>query len=106
MTSEKVSTSVASIEQEAENILESARKQAGEIILKAKEEAKNLVSYKPPIDEFKNESASIVHKATESAGKQVKDAENEYDRIIKLAEPRIDEVSKRILNLVTGVTTK
>ena len=106
MTSDIVSTSVASIEQEAENILASAKKQAGEIILKAKDEAKNIVSCKPPIDEFKNESVSIVHKATESADKQVRDAKNEYNRIIDLAKPRIDDISERILSIVTGVTMK
>jgi F0F1-type ATP synthase membrane subunit b/b' len=106
MTSEKVSTSVASIEKEAENILESAKKQAGEIILKAKDEAKSIISCKPPVDEFKKESASIVHKATESADKKFRDAENEYARIMKLAEPRINDISKRILNIVTGVISK
>ena len=106
MTSDEVSTSVASIEKEAENILEAAKKQAGEIILKAKDEAKSIVSCKPPVDEFKKESASIVQKATKSADKKIKDAEQEYARIIKLSESRIDALSERIMNIVTGVISK
>ena len=106
MTWDQVPASVASIEKEAENILESAKEQAAEIILKAKDEAKSIVSCKPPVDEYKEESASIVHKATESADKKVRDAEKEYARIIKLAEPRINDISERILNIVTGVISK
>ena len=106
MTSDKVSTSVASIEHEAENILESAKKQAGEIVLKAKDEAKSIVSCKPPVEEFQKESANIVQKATKSADEKVQDAEKEYARIIKHAESRIDELSERILNIVTGVISK
>lgn len=106
MTSDKVPASVASIEKEAENILESARKQAGEIILKAKDEAKDIVSCKPPVEEYKKESADIVNKAKESADKKIRDAEQEYARIIKLAESKVEELSERILNIVTGVTSK
>ena len=106
MTSDKVSTSVASIEHEAENILESAKKQAGEIVLKAKDEAKSIVSCKPPVEEFQKESANIVQKATKSADEKVQDAEKEYARILKHAGPRIDELSERILNIVTGVISK
>jgi vacuolar-type H+-ATPase subunit H len=106
MTSDQVPASVASIEKEAENILESAKKQAGEIILKAKDEAKSIVSCKPPVDEFKKESRSIVKKATDSANKIVRDSEKEYARIMKLAEPRINDISERILNIVTGVISK
>lgn len=106
MTSDQVSTSVASIESKAEDILESARKKAGDIISKAKNEAKDIVSCKPPVEDFKKESEGIVQKAKDSAVKAVQDAEGEYDRIKKVAEPKISEVTERILNIVTGVTTK
>ena len=106
MTSDQVSTSVAAIEHEAEDILESARKQASEIVLKARDEAKNIISCKPPVDEFKKESMGIIEKAKDEAAKKVSEAENAYERIIKLAEPRVGGISERILNIVTGVASK
>jgi vacuolar-type H+-ATPase subunit E/Vma4 len=106
MTSDQMSTSVASIEQKAEDILESARKKADDIILKARNEAKDIVSCKPPVEDFKKESQSIVQKAKDSAVKAVQNAEDEYGRIKKLAEPKVSDVSERILNIVTGVTSR
>jgi vacuolar-type H+-ATPase subunit E/Vma4 len=106
MTSDQMSTSVASIERKAEDILDSARKKAGDIISKARNEAKDIVSCKPPVGDFKKESQGIVQKAKEAAVRAVQDAEDEYSRIKKLAEPKISNVSERILNIVTGVTSK
>lgn len=106
MTSDQMSTSVASIERKAEEILESARKKAVDTISKARNEAKDIVSCKPPVEDFKKESHIIVQKAKESALRIVQDAEDEYNGIKKLAEPKINDVSQRILNIVTGVTSK
>ena len=51
----KISKSVEDIESEAERILEEARTRANEILLKTKEEAKEILSSQLPMDEVKTE---------------------------------------------------
>lgn len=99
---EKVTSSVETIEAEAEKILESARSRANEILLKAKEEAKKISSSKLPMDEVKAELEGIVREAKEEANKKIEASRQESSEVRARADDKVDEFVKRIVNIVTG----
>ena len=102
MSAEEMTSSVETIEAEAERILEEARNTANEILLKANEEANKILSSELPVDEVKAECQEIVGKAREEADKKVEDSRQKATEIKAAIGNKVDKVTERIVNNITG----
>ena len=103
---EKVTSSIESIEGEAEKLLESARNQANEILLKANEESQKILSAEFSMDDVKAECKDIIEKAKEDAASSVKDSKSRAQDIKAAADKKVEEIVQRMLNTVTGEKSK
>ena len=98
---EKVGASVEAIESEAETALKTAREQAGEILLEAREKARKIAASKLPLDGVRAETQEIVHRASEEAAKQVAAARREAADLV-ISDQTLAETVDRIAKIVTG----
>jgi vacuolar-type H+-ATPase subunit H len=103
---EEVNSNVETIEVEAEQLLESARSRANEILLKAKEEAKKISSSELPMDEVKAECDGIIRRAREEANKRIEESLLETSELKTRADEKVDKIVKRLVSIVTGVTSR
>lgn len=99
---EEITSSVGSIEAEAEKILEDARNKARDIILAAREEAKKILSSDMPLNEAKDECVKIVNDARAEADRRVEDAEQKAAEIRKNADRKAREIMELVVNTVAG----
>jgi len=102
MSAEEVTSSVETIEVEAERMLEEARGKANEILLKANEEASKILSSKLPMDEVKAECERIIDKAREEADKKVEDSRKKAAGIKAEVGNKVDKITERIVSNITG----
>jgi len=103
---EKVTSSIETIEGEAEKLLESARSQANEILAKAGEESQQILSAEFPVDEVKADCRKIADKAKGEADSKVKDSRRKAEDIKQAAEKMVEGLVQRMLNTVTGAGSK
>jgi vacuolar-type H+-ATPase subunit H len=101
MTKE-ITTDVEALEAEAEKILTEARNKASEILLKAKEDAKKILSTQLPLTELKTECDKIVSKARAEANEKIKDSEKKAAEISINADKKVKELTKLVVNIVRG----
>ncbi len=102
MSAEEMTSSVETIEVEAERVLEEARNRANEILLKANEEAGKILSSKLPMDEVKAECERIIHKARGEADKKVEEAKKKTSKIKTEVGNKVDKITERIVSNITG----
>ncbi len=102
MSAEEMTSSVETIEAEAERILEEARNRASEILLKANEEANKILSSELPMDEVDAECQRIIHKAREEADKKVEDSRKKAAEIKTEVGNKVDKITERIVSIITG----
>jgi len=102
MSAEEMTSSVETIEVEAEKILEEARNRASEILVKANEEANKILSSELPMDEVKAECQKIIHKAREEANKKVEDSRKKASEIKTGTGKKVDKITERIVSNITG----
>jgi vacuolar-type H+-ATPase subunit H len=102
MCAEKITSSVETIEIKAEKMLEEARSQANEIILKAKEEASRILSAEMPMDEVKREREHILSEARQKTNQEVEASRKKASKIRTNATKKIGKITERIVNIVTG----
>ena len=102
MSAEEITSSVETIEIEAEKTLEEARSRAGEIIIEAKEEASRILASEVSLDEVKRECEQIIDKASEKANQDVEEGKREASEIRTTAGKKMGEITERIVNIVTG----
>ena len=102
MSTEEMTSNIETIEIEAERILEEARNRASEILLKANEEASKILSSELPMDEVKAECQKIIHKAREEADKKVEDSRKKASGIKTEIGNKVDKITERIVNNITG----
>ena len=102
MSAEEMTSSVETIEVEAERILEEARNRASEIFLKANEEANKILSSELPMDEVKAECQKIIHKAREEADKKVEEAKKKASEIKTEVGKKVDKITEHIVSNITG----
>jgi len=102
MSAEEVTSSVETIEVEAERMLEEARGKANGILLKANEEAGKILSSKLPMDEVKAECERIIDKAREEADKKVEDSRKNATEIKAEVGNKVDKITERIVSNITG----
>lgn len=99
---EEVTSNVEAIEVEAEKLLQEARSKADEILLKAKEEARKILSSELPMGEAEAERENIVHKAREEADKKVQDSRRHAAEIRTNAGKKTKEFVSSIVAIITG----
>jgi len=103
MSAEEMTSSVETIEAEAEKILEKARNTANEILIRANEDVNKILSSELPMDEVKAECQKIIGKAREEADKKVEDSRQKATEIKAAIGNKVDKVTKRIVSTITGV---
>jgi vacuolar-type H+-ATPase subunit H len=101
MSSEKISRGVENIEAEAEKILEAARSQANQILVKAREEVAETLASELPLDEVETERQRIVSKAKKEAGKKVEGSRKKALEIKAEAGKKVEEIANRMVNIIT-----
>jgi vacuolar-type H+-ATPase subunit H len=102
MCAEKITSSVETIEIKAEKMLEEARSQANEIILKAKEEASRILSAEMPMDEVKREREHILSEARQKTNQEVEASRKKASKTRTNATKKVGKITERIVNIVTG----
>lgn len=106
MSAEEMTSSVESIEVEAEKILEEARSKASEILLRANEESTKILSSELPLDEVKTECEQIMLKAREEADKKVAESKKAASKIRTDIGRKVEEVTSRIVSNIVGAELK
>jgi len=106
MSAEEMTSSVESIEVEAEKILEEARSKASEILLKANEESNKILSSELLMDEVKTECEQIILKAREEADKKVAESQKDASEIRTDIGRKVEEVTTRIVSNIVGAELK
>jgi len=102
MSAEEMTSSVETIEVEAERMLEEARSKANEILLKANEEAGKILSSQLPMNEVKAECERIIHKARGEADKKVEDSRKKASEIRATVGNKVDTITEHIVSNITG----
>jgi vacuolar-type H+-ATPase subunit H len=102
MSAEEMTSNVETIELEAKKILEEAKNQANEILVKANEEASKILFAELPMAEVKAECQKIIHKAREEADKKVGDSRQKASEIKAEVGNKIDKITERIVSNITG----
>jgi len=98
----EITNSVEALEVEAEKILETAKTRASEILLKAREEAKKILSSPLPLDAVKTEYDRIVSRARAEADEKIRDSEKRAAEIGINADKKVKEITELVVNIVTG----
>jgi hypothetical protein len=100
---EKIASGVAGMEAQAEKILEEARKQAQEILLKGREECRAIaVQELPPEENGKAGENLILAQAREEAGRINQETEKRVAEIKNKVKIKMSEISNSIVSLVMG----
>lgn len=99
---EEIITTIATIEKEAENVLEEAQASARQILTNAREEATRLLSSKLPLAEITIEHDRIIRAAEEEANRQIEESKKKASELRTTAEERIQRAASLILNYVKG----
>ena len=106
MSAEQITSSIESIENEAEKTLDKARSRANDIILKAKEEADKVLSSEVPLDDVKGECEQILVKARKKADKKVEEAKKKASEIRTGTTKKVGKITERIVDIITGAEVK
>ena len=106
MSAKEITSSVETIEGEAEKMLEAARKRASQIVLKAKEEAGSILSTEVSLDEMKTERKQIIDEAEKKAKREIEDAKKKAADIRQNASKKTGKVVERIVSIVVGTEVK
>jgi cell division septum initiation protein DivIVA len=99
----EITTNVEALETEAQKILAEANARASEILLRAREDAKRILSSQLPLDEVKIECDKIVNKARAEADKKFKDSEKKAAEISSHADKKTKELTELVVNIVKGI---
>ncbi len=99
---EEATSSIEAIESEAEKTLEEARSKANEILLKANEESNKILSSELPMDEVKMKCEQIIHEAREEADKKGEDSKKKASEIRTNIGRKVEKITGRIVNTITG----
>jgi F0F1-type ATP synthase membrane subunit b/b' len=92
------------LEQEAEKKLEEARHQANEILAKANDEVKQILSSPLDLDGVRAQSQRTVENATTEANALVNQAKGKASRLKVEKSRGVEQLVTRIVEEVTGVT--
>jgi vacuolar-type H+-ATPase subunit H len=99
---EKITSSVESIEIEAEKLLKEARSKAAKILRKGDEDASKILSAKVSLDEVWVECEQIINKAKKEADKELKESKRKAAGIKASASKKVGGITKRIAGIISG----
>jgi len=99
---EKVTSSVETIEGEAEKVLDEAKSRAGEILAGATEESRKILSSGFSLDEVKADCQKIVETARKESEAATEESRKKAKTARQSAEKMVGGVVKKILTKVTG----
>jgi len=99
---EKITSSVESIEIEAEKVLKEARIKAAKILRKGDEDARKILLAKVSLDEVRAECEQIINKARKEANKELKEAKRKAVGIKASTSKKGGGITKRIVGIITG----
>ena len=102
MSAEEITSSVETIEIEAEKTLEEARNRASEIILRAREEAGRILSTEVSLNEVKGERERIISRAEEKANQEIEGAKKKAAEIRNITGKKTGKIAERMVNIITG----
>lgn len=102
MCAEEITSSVETIEIEAEKTLEEARSRANEIILKAKEESSRILSSEVPLDEVERECQQIISEARQKANQEIEESKKGASKVRANAGKKMEKITERIVSIITG----
>jgi cell division septum initiation protein DivIVA len=100
-----ITGSVQAMEAEAAQVIEEAKAKAGDILQKARDEARKMSSEQLPLDDVKAECAKIVKDAELKASTEMKEAEKRAADIAASAAGKTDKYVKSMVNTVLGEQT-
>ena len=106
MSAEKITSRVETIGIEAEKIIKEARSKANEVLLKAGEKANQILSSGLPMDEIRADCEQIIRKAREEANRNVEDSKEKASGIRAGVGKQVEEITKRIVNIIIGAKTR
>ncbi|MBN1862770.1 MAG: hypothetical protein JW790_03925 [Dehalococcoidales bacterium] len=106
MAAEEITSSVETIETEAEKILEEAQKKASGIILKGRDEAGKITSGELSLKEIEKEQAQTIAAARKQADQEVENAKKKAAGIRDGAVKKTGKIVERMVNIVTGAELK
>jgi vacuolar-type H+-ATPase subunit H len=106
MAAEEITSSVETIETEAEKILEEAQKKASGIILKGRDEAGKITSGELSLKEIEKEQAQTIASARKQADQEVENAKKKAAGIRDGAVKKTGKIVERMVNIVTGAELK
>lgn len=102
MSAEEITDGIKSIETQAEKILEDARSKASAIIIKAKDEANEILATGMSLKETEKEREQIVKQAEDKAAREVSEAKQKASEIRTGTGKQVEDTIERIVNIVTG----
>ncbi|TFH35880.1 MAG: hypothetical protein E4G93_03025 [Dehalococcoidia bacterium] len=100
-----ITGSVQAMETEAAQVIEEAKAKAGDILQKAREEARKMSSEQLPLDDVKAECAKIVKDAEQKALAEMKEADKRAADITAGAAGKTDKYVKSMVDIVLGEKT-
>ena len=103
MSSDQTTSGIANIELEAERILKEARDRAGQILLKANEEAAGIASSGLALEEAKAVSIAIIEEAKEEAERKVEEAKVKASEIRAAVDRKMPGIVSHLVDEITGV---
>jgi len=103
---EEVTSSVETIETEAEKILESARGRASEILLEASEEVNKILSSRLPRGEVETECERIINQARKEADTKIEESKRRASEMKTDVEKKVEKIMERIVSKITGAGLK
>lgn len=100
---EKVPSSIENLENQAEQYLEQAKKQAAEIITKSGQESQSILSSPLDLDEIKSECSNIIEKAKQESETKVNDSRRQAAGLKNTAGEKVEAIITRMTRMITEV---
>ena len=97
-----IASGVKAIEVEAERILADARAKANDILLRARDEARQILAAELPMDEVKASCKEVTQRATKEANAELARLEKKASEISADAGKKVDRLADLIVSIVTG----
>ena len=100
---DSIASEIKTIDNEAEQILEAARKRANEVLIKGKDEANQIMASRMPVEKMEVEYNEIISKAKLQAQEKTEDNKKQVRQIMTNSDGRADKIAGRIISIVRGV---
>jgi hypothetical protein len=100
---DSIASEIKTIDNQAEIILEAARKRANEVLIKGKDQANQILSSRMPVEKTDVEYNEIISKATLQAQEKTEDSKKQVLQIMTNSDGKADQIAGRVISIVRGV---